>query len=279
MRRAVQHYFAATVGIFLAVGCSDWSKFIQLYYLPKYRMSISSSRGRSLTRSNKKRGRSYSRGASISLSSLNKQDGHTRRGWSYPSSGSMLFDPFPRRMRSILRYSQTFTLTSILPSIPVWQTFRAASIYDPDYTAVGHQPYGHDTLATIYNHYHVIQSDIKLTATSEGSNNIMGLMLTDDVSIYSNYDSMREVKPGKVLPLGQGPIPSSLTMRYNYKKQFGNLQRDDLSALYGNNCLEDMYFICWVEAATNTTVASSCTFMANITYIVESYELKDLGSS
>lgn len=39
-------------------------------------------------------------------------------------------------------------------------SFRANSLFDPDYTGTGHQPYRYDQLATIYQKYRVVSSKI-----------------------------------------------------------------------------------------------------------------------
>jgi len=60
--------------------------------------------------------------------------------------------PVPQRFITKQKYSQTFTLNTLVNSY----IFNLNSVFDPDRSGVGHQPYGYDTLATLYNRYRVI---------------------------------------------------------------------------------------------------------------------------
>jgi hypothetical protein len=73
-----------------------------------------------------------------------------------PVSLAPLGDPFPVRMNRTLRYSQLVTLTAGASGLfGTEQIFRLSSLFDPDLTGTGHQPYGFDTLAAIYYRYKV----------------------------------------------------------------------------------------------------------------------------
>jgi len=47
------------------------------------------------------------------------------------------------------------------------QVMNLNSIFDPDRTGTGHQPYGYDTMATLYNRYRVLSVDYKITFHAE----------------------------------------------------------------------------------------------------------------
>jgi len=64
--------------------------------------------------------------------------------------------------------------------------FRANSIFDPDQTGTGHQPMGHDTWQSIYNHYVVESSTIRATFTPAAQGafpGVGGIRLDDDGAI------------------------------------------------------------------------------------------------
>lgn len=67
----------------------------------------------------------------------------------------------PDRYRTKLRFSALVRATAT-SGVPVAYTFRLNSLYDPDYTATGTQPYGFDQLATFYNNYTVTGSSIRV---------------------------------------------------------------------------------------------------------------------
>jgi len=54
--------------------------------------------------------------------------------------------------------------------------FNLNSIFDPNRTGVGHQPYGHDTLSILYNRYRVISCSYRVIAQT--SANTAGLQIT-----------------------------------------------------------------------------------------------------
>ena len=248
-------------------------------------MSVVIARGRSRSRSTGKGKRralqSASRSASRSISQrgADAQDGRTQRGWSYPQGVTSFFDPFPRTMRAILRYSCTFSLDADL-GLSKSKLFRCNSIYDPDVDLGGHQPYGHDTYQGIFDHYRVIKSVIKVTSTSTGGNTIFGLTITDDQSVSGSYDTIREVKPTKVLPLCNSPDSHSLAINYNANEWFGKgSNQASQTTLFGFDPADEAYFQVWVQGNLSTATTPAVAFMANICYYVEFTEIKDLGQS
>lgn len=242
---------------------------------------MGSSRGRSLVRkvTGSKRGRSRSAsGSTARYSSLSdRQDGITRRGFSRPQAYSMYFDPFPRTMRAVLRYTTTVNFNAGVAN-PDKHFFRAGSIWDPDFTGTGEQPYGHDTYQSIFNHYRVVKSVMKISNTTAGANNIMGVLLSDDTSVGNNYDLVRLIKPVKSVPLCSTTIAHSLSMTYDSEKAFPG-QSQNTTALFGNDPAEEQYFVVFVEGSNALADPSAISVLVNIEYYVEFSELKSLGMS
>ncbi len=203
-----------------------------------------------------------------------------KRIWPSTSKGTgMLFDPFPAKMRSKLRYSQTLSLD---PSggLPAGNLFRCNSIFDPDYTGIGHQPYGHDTLQSIYNHYRVMNSTITMTPTNSNANTngIFGITLTDDFNVQGDYDTIRELKTTKMSTMLPSNGQATVKNFYSGKQVFGQDQQSTQAA-YGNNPAEQQYFHCWSEGSSSAADPNSGDFLITITFEIESWELKDLGQS
>jgi hypothetical protein len=86
-------------------------------------------------------------------------------------------DPFPVTMRRKFAYTQVFFLTGGTSGLTgTAQVFRMNSLYDPDLTGTGHQPYGFDQLVSSagpYLRYKVTGLTAKITCT--GPNNSAGL--------------------------------------------------------------------------------------------------------
>lgn len=81
-----------------------------------------------------------------------------------PSTASSLSrSPMPIKSNKSFRYvSDVVTLNPGVGGTAADHVFRANSLFDPDYTGVGHQPLGFDELISFYNHATVI--GVKLTA-------------------------------------------------------------------------------------------------------------------
>lgn len=247
-------------------------------------MSVSigsgSSRGRSLTRMVGKRRK---RGATPrSLSSLtrgaDRQDGKHRRLWSYPQGLTTYFDPFPTSMRAILRYSEVFGADPGAGGTAHY-LWRAGSIYDPNFSGAGHQPYGHDTYATIYNHYRVIKAVAKVTWTQVSGPALVGITMTDDGSVNTTYDTVREVKPTKYACVTTSEM-SSLTQTYIAADVFRADTGSKTTALMGTNPDDEYFFDVWAQSPTGALGDVGGLFgVINIVYYVEFSELKDLGGS
>jgi hypothetical protein len=84
--------------------------------------------------------------------------------------GNLSFSVLPRSFKKTLRYAETYTLTTgtagVIGSI---QTMALNSVYDPNVTGTGHQPYGFDQLSTFYNNYIVHGCRWRLLATTIGN--------------------------------------------------------------------------------------------------------------
>jgi hypothetical protein len=92
-----------------------------------------------------------------------------------PFARAASIDPFPPRRFYELTYSNNLQVTSAtFNTFGTAQTYRLNSLFDPDVTGGGTQPYGFDTLATIYKQYKVHRvrimiEIINLDATYTGS--------------------------------------------------------------------------------------------------------------
>ena len=201
------------------------------------------------------------------------------RAWPYASTTNLqMWDPFPAKATALMRYSTVITIDPSTATPGSW-LFRANSIHDPDFTGVGHQPYAHDTYQSIYNHYNVKSSILTMAATG-AQDGIFGVSLTDDSSVNSNYDTIRETKGTQmsVLTANAGP-QQKVVNRYNCNKNFDIPYQKATSANFGASPSEGMIYQCWYEAANELADQGAMTFLVTITYIVDMWELKDLGQS
>lgn len=204
---------------------------------------------------------------------------NVRRTWPYQQIGmGPKWDPFPAQATAIMRYSTVVSLNPSTGATAV-QLFRANSIFDPDFTGIGHQPYGHDTYQTIYNHYNVRESTITMTPTNNVAC-IYGITLTDDATVQGDYDTVRELKGTKfAIAASDGAKVSAVVQKFNVNKNFDIPFQKSTSASFGQSPSEGMVFHCWAEGSAFTVDANAINFLFTISYLVDMWELKDLGQS
>lgn len=96
-------------------------------------------------------------------------------------------DPFPPRRNYKLTYTQNypFAADGVLTNVfGVENVFSLNSLFDPDITAVGHQPYGFDQLTLLYRKYKVYGVTITVRfsdPTADGQ--VCGAMITAPGSV------------------------------------------------------------------------------------------------
>ena len=136
---------------------------------------------------------------------------------------------FPLRKLVKFRY---VTFASINPSTSsvAYNVYRANSLFDPDYTGVGHQPSNFDRWMGIYNHFTVIGSKINVrwAPTSAGSLTpaIVGVTLNDGVTDLSGLTTEdvleKKLTRTKWRVVGsQSRDIDSVTHHFSAKKFFG----------------------------------------------------------
>lgn len=70
--------------------------------------------------------------------------------------GSIQRKPFKDHVIVKMSYAEMFKLATTTGAYNEY-IYRLNSIFDPDFTGVGHQPYGFDTYSTIYSKYRVLK--------------------------------------------------------------------------------------------------------------------------
>jgi len=192
--------------------------------------------------------------------------------------------PFPTRMLATLKYTDTIPLQSAL--VPILSVFYSCnSIYDPYRSGLGHQPYGHDTYATIYNQYTVIRSKctFQLGQNSAVLNlNSWGGGIADDTATTAAFDTWTERPTYKVerLQNNAGPGAKPMVLYWDRNRRFPDPDTaQSLSANFGSNPAEEEFFELIAQGAASGVSLGTVFMMITIEYVCEMYEPKDLGSS
>lgn len=109
-----------------------------------------------------------------------------------------LLQPFPDTRLVRHKYADTILLPAAgAPGVPVTWSFRANSMYDPDYTGLGHQPMFHDEMAAQYRFYTVMRSWIKVTFPNDANiTQNLFLFCDSDFNSPTNFSNMLEQHRG-----------------------------------------------------------------------------------
>lgn len=192
-------------------------------------------------------------------------------------------NPFPDSRVFTMRYVESFSIDAAVTGTASY-FFRANSIYDPNYTGAGHQPYGHDQVAALYNHYEVIKS----YATWEFQTGIVdttagqltcGITLTDDTTAETNFNTIQERKNTRWAQVSPSQNQGVVRMSFNLKKTFPRASSTETSALFGADPTEGAFYQCWTKHVYSGSEPANAYGTITIDYVVRVWELKDLGQS
>lgn len=197
---------------------------------------------------------------------------------------------FPSQLRTKLRYCDVITLTSTA-SVGTY-TFRMNSLFDPDFTSIGHQPYYYDQLAALYNRYAVQGSTLKATfslvvnstSTIQPSGPVVvGVKLDDDGSLVTtDRTTLQEENDSITEFLGNGSgghNMTTITVNYNPKRDLGILATNDaLVSVTSANPTRPWFanLFMFEEGASTTAI---CKVKVEMIFDVIFSELKDIVGS
>jgi hypothetical protein len=203
--------------------------------------------------------------------------------WSAGPAASGIRIGFPAERTVTLNYVSVYAAYQAVAGVPDKQQYRLNSVFDPDYTAAGHQPMGFDQWAEYYNHY-VVESchyDIQMSTREISDNAIVGTYLSDDFTVPSSVYELIELggaasihERGSTLPhIFKGEVDIGKFMN---RKDIAS--DSELRAAVTTNPTEQVFLTTWFLA---TNVASQVTLDAivKLSFRVRFMEPKDLGPS
>jgi hypothetical protein len=187
---------------------------------------------------------------------------------------------FPSGQKFVLKYSEQVVLNPATGAVAYHQ-FRANDMFDPNLTGTGHQPMGFDQIMAWYNHFAVVRSHIRVTAsppTLTGTNvAVWGVILTG-----SSTEAATLVGAG--IPTiteagwpfaGVGTTNSdkgwltSQELTFDFQKFYSRQFNPNLSEFLGStsaSCTEQSYYTVWMFPWSSSVDPDACTFLVEIVY-------------
>lgn len=111
-----------------------------------------------------------------------------------------------------LKYTETFNFT-LAAGTGTQQLFRLNSIFDPNSTGVGHQPYGYDQIMALYNRYRVLSSSWKIIfGTQTSTYRIVVLPINGSlaaaITTAPTFENACEMPRARIFVQGGGGSPT-----------------------------------------------------------------------
>lgn len=196
---------------------------------------------------------------------------------------------FPDKLFVKLNYSDLYTGTSTTGSV-INQQFRGNSVFDPDRTGTGHQPYSLDQWAAMYGTYRVHASSIEIRMLPTNTTTIQTANWQMSVYPAANYTAGDTPIVVTELPYAKSKIGNvydtdkMLIKHYmSTAKIFGVDKKaigveDNYSALISANPVDTWDWVvdfCTADQATTSTVL----FQAKLTYYVSFEDRKTIAQS
>lgn len=194
--------------------------------------------------------------------------------------------PIPQRYICKMKYSDQFNIsTTTLAPIGAYR-FNMNSIFDPNQTGVGHQPYGHDTFQTLYNRYRVIKCSWTIQSSSaDGTTTIQTVaMPANEVVGWSNLTEAIEQPRAKFITQGLGAPIQKLKGSCHLPSLVGRnkaqyMADDRYQATFGTSPAENAILNIYAGAHNGAAINNTINCSINIVYTVEMFDVKNLSQS
>lgn len=191
--------------------------------------------------------------------------------------------PIPQRFIAKMKYSELISVSDIYGRV------NLNSIWDPNRSGIGHQPYGFDTLATLYNRYRVISCGYRIHAVmgSGGGSNVAGLQVAaqpanEELSPLT-MSEMRENPRAKYIIQNPGAPTVFLTGKTYLPSLVGRTKAqymaDDRYQALTTGSPQELAILNIVAASGNDALLVSWSINILLEYTVEFFDVKHLAQS
>lgn len=185
---------------------------------------------------------------------------------------------FPTQWKRTLNYVDRIQLNPGTGGLTNTHVYRANGIYDPDFTATGHQPMGYDEIMQGYEKWTVIGSKITATFNPGGGTFtqpcIVGIELSDTSGTTAGVGTIIERGRAKYKTVAAngmgGPAVVTVTNGFSAKKFFGLSQlkgEDNYQGSVGSDPTRQAYYMLF-GADTGTDDPGTIEVLVKIEYYV-----------
>lgn len=165
-----------------------------------------------------------------------------------PRSGYKTFvnrslQPVPQR--SIIRHKYATSISTVSGSGLYYLNLN--SMWDPDRSGIGHQPYGRDTFATLYGKYRVIGCKYIVEVSSNSSTILLGTLVSNEQFTYTavggDFNELKEQPRARFVTQAPGQMIRRISGYANCASILGQnklqyMSSEDTSAQVANNPAE-----------------------------------------
>lgn len=196
--------------------------------------------------------------------------------------------PFPMRWDGQLTYGVNVTLTTAgSTSLGTYYRFRLNSLYDPDVTGTGHQPYQYDQLTAIYQSYIVKSCYVDLTATdptadgvwvgwswhsSDSSNDDPSTLLLEDMLERPNFTCFPLNNTGAQTVTFRNKFSMPVCFGQTPTQYFGDLTTH--ASAYNNNPSKGIHLDIWLCDPTGNVGTRSVRFSGRLVFDCQLFNYK-----
>ena len=190
--------------------------------------------------------------------------------------------PFAQRYITKMKYAETIFINAAGPQAYRWSL---NSLYDPNFSGIGHQPHGFDTLATIYNRYRVINASYNITGVDQSGQYIVVCALPANEQVNAlTVSEMRENPRAKFIT--QAPNAHLKTLKGNVylpslvgrnKSQY--MADDRYQAVSTTSPNETALLNVYVQRLDQGSNTLNVPIQITIEYTVEWFDVKNLSQS
>jgi len=187
--------------------------------------------------------------------------------------------PIAQRYIATLKYCQTYKPVNST-GLNNWQV-RLNSIFDPDLTGTGHQPYGRDQLAGLYARYRVISCKYAIQAYSENGIPInVSALPANESHLFSSVSEARENPRTRfIVQAGNGSELKTLRGSVSLASLMGRTKSqymadDRYQATMGTNPAENAILNIQAQTIDETLLINPGTvYVLTLVYKVEFFDL------